>query len=82
MLYLSRCKAKFAIFVLWLTIYEYRISYCELLQEILSVEPHCLCIRTIGIYEDCFDQEFFIPRHLTREELDPTLHHLFVGDIK
>lgn len=36
---------------------------------------------TIRISEYCFDEEFFISRHLTREELDGTLDYLLFLDV-
>lgn len=39
-------------------------------------------MRTIPVSEDCFDEEFFVPGHLTREYLDLTSYDLFFFDIQ
>ena len=79
---LSRWECEPTIFVLGLAIYENYITICELLQEILAVEPYSLSVGSISIDEDGLDKEFFVPGILGCDEFNFTFHHLFVDDIE
>ncbi len=81
MFYFTTGERELAVFIFWHSVDEDSISSSILLQEKTSIEPYCLCMGSITIRENRFDEEFFIASHLTREEFDSTLDDLFLVDI-
>lgn len=82
MLDLRARKREATILIFWFSEEKYSISFTEFREYHPLIEPDCFSMHAVTVGDDCFNKEFLVPRHLTREELDGTLDDLFFCDIE